>query len=53
MVRYPGWVKEGALKILVNGKPFGYEALPSSYVAIDRSWKKGDRWRSSCPCAPR
>ncbi|HPJ79999.1 MAG TPA: glycoside hydrolase family 127 protein [Prolixibacteraceae bacterium] len=43
MVRYPGWVKEGALKILVNGKPFGYEALPSSYVAIDRSWKKGDR----------
>ena len=43
MVRYPGWVKEGALKILVNGEPFGYDARPASYVGIERTWRKGDR----------
>lgn len=42
LVRYPSWVNEGALKIFVNGKPHKYTALPSSYIAIDRSWKKGD-----------
>jgi hypothetical protein len=35
-------VKEGKLKILVNGKAVSYTARPSSYVAIDRVWKKGD-----------
>lgn len=43
MVRYPGWVKEGELTILLNGKPVPFEANPSSYVAIDRRWKKGDK----------
>ncbi len=43
MVRYPGWVKEGALKILVNGEPFVYDARPASYVGIERTWRKGDR----------
>ena len=42
MVRYPGWVSKGALKIRINGKDFSYSALPSSYVGIDRKWKKGD-----------
>lgn len=42
MVRYPGWVKPGALKILVNGKRFSYRQHPSSYIAIERDWKKGD-----------
>lgn len=43
MVRYPGWVKEGALKIRINGVSFPYTAHPSSYVGIQRTWKKGDR----------
>lgn len=43
LVRYPGWVKEGALKILINGKAFNYSAKPSSYVSITREWKKGDK----------
>ena len=43
MVRYPGWVKEGGLKILINGVPFNYDARPSSYVGIERTWRKGDR----------
>ena len=42
LIRYPSWVKNGALKILVNGKAVSYTARPSSYVAIDRLWKKGD-----------
>ncbi len=42
MVRYPGWVRQGALTILVNGESIPYSALPSSYVSINRHWKKGD-----------
>lgn len=42
MVRYPWWVADGALKILVNGKAVPYKAHPSSYITINRSWKKGD-----------
>jgi DUF1680 family protein len=42
MIRYPSWVEEGALKITVNGKPVSYSAHPSSYVALNRQWKKGD-----------
>lgn len=43
MIRYPGWVKDGEMKILVNGKSIPVESHPSSYVAIDRKWKRGDR----------
>jgi len=42
MVRYPSWVSAGMLKIKVNGKNIGYTVKPSSYIAIDRKWKKGD-----------
>lgn len=42
MIRYPWWVAAGALKITVNGKPVSFEGQPSSYVAINRRWKKGD-----------
>jgi hypothetical protein len=42
MIRNPSWVSKGALKISVNGKDFSYVVLPSSYVCIDRKWKKGD-----------
>jgi DUF1680 family protein len=42
MFRYPSWVNEGALKITVNGKPVSYKDHPSSYIALERQWKKGD-----------
>ncbi|MBN2103418.1 glycoside hydrolase family 127 protein, partial [bacterium] len=42
LIRYPGWVSKGALKIRINGEDLSYSALPSSYVGIDRKWKKGD-----------
>jgi len=41
-VRYPGWVKPGAFKVSVNGQPVKVISGPSSYVAINRKWKKGD-----------
>jgi uncharacterized protein len=42
MIRYPFWVSDGALKIMVNGKIVSYTAHPSSYVAVERTWEKGD-----------
>ena len=42
MVRYPGWVKPGQFAVKVNGQPVAIVTGPSSYVTIDRQWKKGD-----------
>jgi len=42
MIRYPYWVSDGALKVLVNGKNILVTTHPSSYVCIERKWKKGD-----------
>lgn len=41
-IRYPSWVKEGALEIKINGTPVNVGAKPSSYVQLRRKWKKGD-----------
>lgn len=42
LVRYPYWVNEGTLKISVNGKSLSFIPNSSSYILIDRKWKKGD-----------
>lgn len=42
MIRYPLWVKDGALKVMVNGKSISFANHPSSYISIKRLWKKGD-----------
>jgi DUF1680 family protein len=42
LVRYPAWVADKALQVSVNGKAVSYTVHPSSYVAINRNWKKGD-----------
>ena len=42
LIRYPGWVKPGDFKVSVNGQAVDIISGPSSYVAIDRQWKKGD-----------
>ena len=41
-IRFPQWVKQGEFKVVVNGKPQHINAQPSSYVTINRAWKKGD-----------
>lgn len=48
-IRYPSWVAPGALKILINGKPFHHRSTPSSYVTIDRQWKQGDKISVALP----
>lgn len=42
LIRYPGWVKPGQFSVKVNGQPVRIITGPSSYVTIDRKWKKGD-----------
>jgi DUF1680 family protein len=42
LIRYPSWVEKNALKISVNGKNIEYIADPSSYISVNRKWKKGD-----------
>ena len=42
LVRYPGWVKPGQFSVKVNGQTVKIISGPSSYVTIDRQWKKGD-----------
>ena len=49
LVRYPGWVKPGSFKVSVNGKAVEVISGPSSYVTIDRQWKKGDVVEISFP----
>ena len=41
-LRYPGWVRPGEFKVEVNGTPVNIITGPSSYVTIDRKWKRGD-----------
>ena len=49
LVRYPGWVKPGQFEVKVNGQPVDIITGPSSYVTIDRKWKKGDVIEVSFP----
>jgi DUF1680 family protein len=49
LVRYPSWVKDGELKILINGKQVHISDHPSSYVTLEKTWKKGDIVRITLP----
>jgi len=42
MIRYPGWVKKGTLKIELNGHDVAYKDKPGSYVEFRSLWRKGD-----------
>ncbi|TDH28681.1 glycosyl hydrolase [Segetibacter sp. 3557_3] len=48
-LRYPGWVKKGQVKVLVNNKPVAIGASPATYITINRTWKSGDRVTISLP----
>src|SRR3972149_869119 len=48
-IRYPGWVKEGEMKIGVNGKNKRISETASSYVSINREWANGDIVSISLP----
>jgi hypothetical protein len=49
LVRYPSWVEPGDFKVSINGQPVEIISGPSSYVAINRQWKKGDVIEVSFP----
>jgi uncharacterized protein len=49
IIRYPSWVEAGKLAIQINGKPFNVTAKPSSFITIERLWKKGDVVEVSLP----
>jgi DUF1680 family protein len=43
-LRLPGWCETGA-SLKVNGQPIDADLLPSSYVAVRRTWLPGDSLR--------
>lgn len=49
LIRYPGWVAKEAFKIRINGEVYKHAAIPSSYIPIERAWKKGDEVEISLP----
>ena len=48
-VRHPAWVGAGDFALKVNGQPVAVESTPSSYAAIRREWKDGDKVEVSLP----
>lgn len=41
-IRHPWWVREGQLKVRVNGKSVAVASKPSTYAVVRRQWKNGD-----------
>ncbi|HEX2100244.1 MAG TPA: glycoside hydrolase family 127 protein, partial [Candidatus Synoicihabitans sp.] len=48
-VRHPSWVRENEFAVTVNGEPWPMRSSPSSFVALTRDWRKGDRIEVSLP----
>jgi len=47
-LRIPAWL-ERSPRIAVNGKPFSVDAVPGTFAAIRRQWRKGDRVEVALP----
>lgn len=41
-IRYPSWATAGA-SVKINGKKFRVKRNPGSYIALERTWKNGDK----------
>jgi DUF1680 family protein len=48
-IRYPGWIKEGEMKIQINGKEVQLNNSQDSYVTLEHKWKTGDVVTVSLP----
>ncbi len=48
-LRYPEWVKNGEIKVTINGQLQTVTGRPGSYIALNREWKKGDKVRMEMP----
>ncbi|WP_291528799.1 glycoside hydrolase family 127 protein [Bacteroides sp. UBA939] len=42
LVRHPWWADGNDMKVLCRGKNYAAGSSPSSYIAIERTWKNGD-----------
>ncbi|MFC6102167.1 glycoside hydrolase family 127 protein [Olivibacter domesticus] len=42
-LRYPQWVNRGDFNVTINGTPYPIKQTPGSYVALERTWRKGDK----------
>lgn len=49
MIRHPWWCKEGKMKVVCAGKDYAAASKPSSYIALDRTWKDGDSIEITLP----
>ncbi len=47
--RYPSWVKENALQVVINGEKEVIKAKPGTYFSIERNWKNGDKIEVKLP----
>jgi DUF1680 family protein len=48
-VRHPSWVAAGDFQVRVNGEVWRDSSTPSSYAAIVREWRDGDRVEIELP----
>lgn len=49
MLRHPSWLKRNKMEVKINGKKIDFTLTASAYIAIKRSWKKGDVLEFSLP----
>ncbi len=52
-IRYPSWLADGSMKLLVNGAAEMFDAKPGTYATIERTWKSGDTLEIKWPLALR
>lgn len=48
-LRRPAWVRDGEMRVSVNGRPLAVDAGTGEYVRIDRPWAAGDRVTVTLP----
>lgn len=48
-IRYPDWVKGGAMEVKLNGRSFPISLSKDGYVVIDRKWKSKDQVSVTLP----
>ncbi|UII19583.1 glycoside hydrolase family 127 protein [Fulvivirga ligni] len=48
-IRYPSWVSDGQIQVVVNGKTIAVKAKPGHFISIARKWKKGDQVKLTLP----
>ena len=53
LIRCPSWVKDGSIRVVINGKPLVSKPNSFSYLTIKRTWKKGDVVQISLPMQTR